>query len=144
MDKTALNEAIAAAEAVDGSKYTEESYAALTKALEAAKAVAADADATEEEVAQAAEALTAAQKALVEVSNENPNEKPDDNQKPDDTQKPSGDNNGNTSEDPNKGPMDNPSTGDNGVAAWALTAALSGMGIAGIVISEKRKKANAR
>ena len=40
--------------------------------------------------------------------------------------------------------MDNPSTGDNGVAAWALTAALSGMGIAGIVISEKRKKANAR
>lgn len=144
VDKTALNEAIAAAEAVDGSKYTEESYAALTKALEAAKAVAADADATEEEVAQAAEALTAAQKALVEVSNENPNEKPDDNQKPDDTQKPSGDNNGNTSEDPNKGPMDNPSTGDNGVAAWALTAALSGMGIAGIVISEKRKKANAR
>ena len=143
-DKTALNEAIADAEAIDGSKYTAESYAALTKALEAAKAVAADADATEEEVAQAAEALTAAQKALVEVSNENPNEKPDDNQKPDDTQKPSGDNNGNTSEDPNKGPMDNPSTGDNGVAAWALTAALSGMGIAGIVISEKRKKANAR
>ena len=39
VDKSGLESAVAGAEALDGSKYTEDSYAAVTAALEAAKAV---------------------------------------------------------------------------------------------------------
>ena len=59
-----LEKAIEAAEAVDASRYTEESYAALVEALEAALAVLADADATQEEVNAATKAVNAAIAAL--------------------------------------------------------------------------------
>ena len=60
VDKTALNEAIAKAEATDTTGKTEESVAALTAAIEAAKAVAADDAATEEQVADAIAKIEAA------------------------------------------------------------------------------------
>ena len=63
-DKTKLNEAITAAEALDGKDYTTNSWNALTSALETAKTVAADESATQEEVDNAANALNSAVSAL--------------------------------------------------------------------------------
>ena len=66
MDKTALQLAVNAAKAWIEADYTEESWAALEKALAAAEAVLADADATQEEINAAVEALKDAIDALDE------------------------------------------------------------------------------
>ena len=66
-DTAALEAAVAEAEALDGSKYTEDSYAAVTAALEAAKAVLSNENATQEEVDGALAALNAAVEGLVEA-----------------------------------------------------------------------------
>lgn len=57
VDKTALAIAVEAAESLDSANYTEESYAALVEALEAALAVLADEEARQEEVDAATTAL---------------------------------------------------------------------------------------
>jgi len=66
LDYTALDAAIAAAEEImgDESKYTAESWAVFIAAYEAAKAVRADAEATQEDVDAAAAALIDAQASL--------------------------------------------------------------------------------
>ena len=64
IDKSALNEAIAAAEALDGEDYTTNSWNVLASALETAKTIAADESATQEEVDNAANALNGAKAAL--------------------------------------------------------------------------------
>ncbi|MBO5797085.1 MAG: dockerin type I repeat-containing protein, partial [Clostridia bacterium] len=69
VDYAALNAAIAD-EVTDLTPYTEDSAAAYTAALEAAKAVAAKADATQEEVDAAVKALTDAKAALTEKTPE--------------------------------------------------------------------------
>jgi|GEM_PF-611920 len=66
VDKTALNEAVIAAEAVDKSKYTDATVAALEAALASAKAVQAAEDADQAAVDAAAEALQAAINGLEE------------------------------------------------------------------------------
>ena len=63
-DKSALADAISLAEALEGSDYTAESWAALQDALAAAKEVMADENATQDEVNAAAAALQAAIDAL--------------------------------------------------------------------------------
>ena len=63
-DKDALNEAIAAAEALDGEDYTTNSWNVLTSALETAKTVAADDNAAQTEIDDAANALNGAKAAL--------------------------------------------------------------------------------
>jgi hypothetical protein len=64
-DKTALDAAIKAAIPADKKdNYTEDSWAAYEKALETAKTVSADAEATQTKVDSATKALTDAQKAL--------------------------------------------------------------------------------
>ena len=68
VNKEALQAAITAAEAVDTSLYTEESAAVFTEALEAAKTVNADANATQTAVDNALKALTDAQATLVPVA----------------------------------------------------------------------------
>lgn len=65
VDKTALDAAIEAAEALTETDYTEVSWAAVESALDAAQAVYDDEDATQEEVDAATEALTSAVAALV-------------------------------------------------------------------------------
>ena len=64
VDKTALNEAIAKAEALNESEYTKDSYKAVADALAAAKVVADNEDATQEDVDAATKALTDAIDAL--------------------------------------------------------------------------------
>ena len=70
-DKTALNNAIAAAEKLTEDKY-ESGWDAFQAAFDAAKKVAADEDATPAQVADALAALQAARKALVKVDGEKP------------------------------------------------------------------------
>ena len=69
VDKTALQSAITAAEGKDTSKYTDDSVAAMTKALNDAKTVNGNADATQADVDAAAQALNDAVKALKEKEN---------------------------------------------------------------------------
>lgn len=64
-DKSALDSAIASAEAVETDRYTEDSVAALTAALEAAREVRADEEATQDEVDAAAADLLEAMDHLV-------------------------------------------------------------------------------
>lgn len=66
-DKDVLNDWITLAEAKDSSKYSESSYADLTAAIQAAKEVAANPDASQEDVNQAKDELRAAVEALVAV-----------------------------------------------------------------------------
>ncbi|MBR6378188.1 MAG: FIVAR domain-containing protein, partial [Oscillospiraceae bacterium] len=66
VDKTALQAAIEAAEALNQADYTEESWAALAQALAEAKAVNENAEATQEAVDAALEALNNAMDALVQ------------------------------------------------------------------------------
>ena len=68
-DKTALETAIADAEKVEADAYTEDSFKALTDAIEAAKAVNADVDATQPEVDAAVEAINDAIAELKKVVN---------------------------------------------------------------------------
>ena len=67
-DKEALNAAIERAEALDEKAYTAESWAAMQEALNAAKTVAADAQADQDAVDAAEQALTSAIGALEKVS----------------------------------------------------------------------------
>ena len=64
VDKTGLERAIAAAEELKEAANTPETFAAVTEALTAARAVDASADASQEEVDAAADALNAAVSAL--------------------------------------------------------------------------------
>ncbi len=69
-DKTALDAAVAAAEAVEKIKYTDESVAALEAAVAAAKGVQADDKATQAAVDAAAKAVTDAIAALEEKTDQ--------------------------------------------------------------------------
>ena len=66
-DRTALNAAIAKAEALNEADYTADSWAAMQEALTAAKTVAADETADQTAIDAAADALTAAIEALAKV-----------------------------------------------------------------------------
>ena len=67
VDKTALVEAIAAAEALSEGDYTASSWSALGESLAVARAVVADPAATPQEIASATTALTQAQSSLVSL-----------------------------------------------------------------------------
>ena len=70
VDKTALNEAVAAADEIDKTKYTEDSVKAFEEALKAARDVQTREDVTQDEVRKAAEDLRAAIEALAEKSDD--------------------------------------------------------------------------
>ena len=70
-DFTALNDAIKEAEALTADKYTEDSYAKLTAAVETGKTVAANKEATQVDVDSATTAIKDAIAALVKVSKGN-------------------------------------------------------------------------
>ncbi|MBE7006018.1 MAG: hypothetical protein E7424_02575, partial [Ruminococcaceae bacterium] len=70
VNKDALDQAIADAEKIEKDKYTDESVAALEKAVEDAKAVQADDKATQQQVDDAKKAVEAAIEALEEKSDD--------------------------------------------------------------------------
>ena len=92
VDKTALNAQITKAEKINASDYTEESYKVFAEALVAAKEVAANEKATQDEIDAVTERLAAAVGNLKEkpADTEKPGdtEKPADTEKPDNTKKP--------------------------------------------------------
>ncbi|WP_044297918.1 glycoside hydrolase family 97 N-terminal domain-containing protein, partial [Robinsoniella peoriensis] len=71
VDKTALNKAIATAEALKEADYTSESWKVLASAVKAAKDAAADEKATQQEVNDATAAIEAAVEALVKAIDTN-------------------------------------------------------------------------
>ena len=73
VDREALLKAIESAEKADESLYTEETWSVFAKALENAKAVAADENATDEAIENAVKELIAAQNALEEKPEDNKN-----------------------------------------------------------------------
>ena len=92
VDKTALKAQITKAEKINASDYTEESYKVFAEALAAAKEVAANEKATQNEIDAVTERLAAAVGNLKEkpADTEKPGdtEKPADTEKPDNTKKP--------------------------------------------------------
>lgn len=70
VDKTVLQQVIAAAQALNQADYTADSWAAFASALDDAKAVEADAQATQVDVYRATSALRQAMAGLVKASNE--------------------------------------------------------------------------
>ena len=86
VDKTALNAQIAKAEKINASDYTEESYKVFAEALAAAKEVAANEKAAQDEIDAVTERLAAAVGNLKEKPADT--EKPGDTEKPADTEKP--------------------------------------------------------
>ena len=69
-DTTALETAISEAEAIETDKYTEESVSAFTKAIENARALLDNMDATQDEVDNAVKAIEDAKNALAEKPDE--------------------------------------------------------------------------
>lgn len=144
VDKTALEKALADAEAIKKGNYTDESWNALQKAIETAKAALEDEKATQDEVDAQVEALTTAVKALKEKPEqgkpdpEDPN-KPNQPSKPN---KPNGDSgNTNGTQKPNKpdaGKGDTPKTGDTAQPFVYVMGMLVAVGTCVLIF--KRKK----
>ncbi len=154
VDKSELDEAIKAAEKLDSSKYTKESWGAFEKALADAKAVLAKEDATQEEVNQALDALTKAKAQLAPVKDEgntgDEGDKPTPPEKPEVPEKPE------TPENtPDKGneeslenPKENTETSDDvntgaAVQTAGLVTALA-LGGAAMVYAERKRRLNQR
>lgn len=127
-DTAALADAIAAAEALDASLYTEDSYAAVAEALEAAKTVLNDTTATQAEVDSAEKALRDAIAELVKISADTGTEE---------TKEPTEA----TTAKPNDDNGDNSQTGD-GSMIWVVLAVcvLSAVGVVILLIKMKPKK----
>ena len=147
-DKTDLNAAIEEAKKLVKDDYTSESWTAFADALAAAEAVAADDTAPESEVAQAVADLAKAKAELV-LAEETPaptekpdaTEKPEATEKPDATQKPDATHKPEATTAPNatEKPSENPTTGSNSPLFYGVLAVLSGLGLAGVIYTEKKK-----
>ena len=87
VDKTALNAQIAKAEKINASDYTEESYKVFAEALAAAKEVAANEKATQDEIDAVTEKPGDTEKPA-DTEKLGDTEKPDNIKKPADTEKP--------------------------------------------------------
>ena len=88
VDKTALKAALDAADALNPSDYTADGWEVFQKAIEAARAVYADENATQEQVDEAVSAVNAAVAELKKHPVSGGNQKPGEDQKPGDAQKP--------------------------------------------------------
>ncbi|MDU1312995.1 MAG: sialidase domain-containing protein [Clostridium septicum] len=130
-NKDQLEELINKAETIDSKKYTKESIKNLNNALELAKSIINNEDATEKEVRSAENSLEDALKNLVAVNDGNSNNNGNSN---------NGSNNNsgtNSNNKPGKGNNKLPQTG--GVPATAVGLLGSIFATAGIVIFKKRK-----
>ncbi len=147
-EKTELKKAIKAAEKLDSSKYTKESWGAFEKALADAKAVLAKEDATQEEVNQALDALTKAKAQLVPVKDEG--DKPTPPEKTEVPEKPETPEN--TPDKGNEGSLENPkenteTSDDVNTGAAMQTAGLVtalALGGAAMVYAERKRRLNQR
>lgn len=129
-NKDQLEELINKAETIDSKKYTKESIKNLNNALELAKSIINNEDATEKEVRSAENSLEDALKNLVAVNDGNSNNNGNNNG--------SNNNSGtNSNNKPGKGNNKLPQTG--GVPATAVGLLGSIFATAGIVIFKKRK-----
>ena len=138
VDKSALQDSVDAAKALDEGSYTVESWSALADALKVAEAVLADDDATQQQVDAARDALGKAMDALDKKPGVAPDPNPGPDQNPD--QKPD---NGSGQQDGQSGSKGDgwlPETGDAGLIAVAATSlvAVASFG-AGAVMRKKKR-----
>jgi uncharacterized membrane protein len=126
VDKTALEAVIDETKALNPEEYTEESIAALTEVLNAALAILADENATQEDVDAAAAALKAAISALEKKpAQSDPTDPETEPTEPEETTKP--------------GSGDNSQTGDEfNPVVWIAIMALALVGV--VVLFVLRKK----
>lgn len=131
-DKTALNKAIEDASKLVKTDYTETTWTPFASALDAAKAVAAKADATPAEVDAATKALTDAQGALKKASttpgkdDTTPDKKPETNNKP-------------NKADSKKKPAAKQSLSNTGVSIAAVVVVMVALTAAGVTIAIRRR-----
>lgn len=145
VDRSVLNKAIADAEKMDLSKYTDETAQAVVSALNAAKNLSETA--TQEEVNAAAKALNAAMDALKTISSGEGN-KPGGDKKPEEGNKP-GEGTGQPDKDNTKpsenvgkpnGSAGNPKTGDDSnIALWIVLMFAGCGGVAATAFYRKKK-----
>ena len=110
VDKTELEAAIKDAEAIEADKYTQDSYSALTEALDAARTVLADESAAQGQVNEAVESLRAAIENLVEIEPEPGTDEPGTDEPG--TDEPGTDKPGTDKPDPGKTPDNKPGQTD--------------------------------
>ena len=122
VDKSKLQAAYDKYSKYDAKDYTAESWKNFAQALENAKTVLNDGEATQDEVDKALDALNAAEKALVKVKPITPEKPKPEQPKP---------------EKPNK-PNTPVKTGDE-APVLPLTATVAGMGLAIALLLKKRK-----
>ena len=131
-DKTALNKAIEDASKLAKADYTETTWTPFASALDAAKAVAAKADAAQAEVDAATKALTDAQGALKKASttpgkdDTTPDKKPETNNKP-------------NKADSKKKPAAKQPLANTGVNIAAVVVVMVALTAAGVTITIRRR-----
>ena len=145
VDRTALKEAIAKAEAIKKGNYTDDSWNVLQNAIKAAKAILEDKDATQIQVDEQVKALENAIKALkTKPGSGKPD--PENPDKPN-TGKP-GDGSGNgggtvkpdSTGKPNAGSDAAPKTGDTAQPFVYVVGMLAAVGVCALVFRRKRTK----
>ena len=136
-NKDKLKEAIDGAKALDGSKYTEDSYAKITVALSDAERVFNDENVSQDQVDEKTVNLNAALEAKTEKSNDAENPSPD-NKPEDTTNKPSGGQNHTKTDKVNKAVQ----TGDSlHTMTFVLLMSVSAvLLLAGIILKRKYKR----
>lgn len=130
--KEILVNKIKEAEALDSKKYTEKTWKVLEKALETAKEVIADEDATEKEISKAVENLEEAIKGLKEITTNN------------NTGNGSGNNNNNNGSGNNDSTTTKPGNGNNlpqtgGIPATAVGLLGAVIGTLGVTMVKRKK-----
>ena len=150
VDKTILKAALDAADALNPSDYTADGWEVFQKAIEAARAVYADENATQEQVDEAVSAVNAAVAELKKHPVSGGNQKPGEDQKPGDAQKP-GDNssltpgnNNNTNNDKNTNGTQTksaPRTGDEApIVLWLSVALAAFAAVLGSTVMRRTRK----
>ena len=132
-DKAALNSAITEADALKQADYLADSWTAFASALAAAKTVAADTDATAQEITKAVEDLKTAKSALKTV----PQSSSESSQVSSMDSEESSASASSASQESSDS-SDTPKTGDNQVAILMMAAAL--LSIGGILATRRKRK----
>ena len=136
-DTTALETTITEAEAVETDKYTDETVSALTKAIENAKTVLENIDATQDEVDSAVKAIEDAKNALVE--------KPDEPSTDNSSDPSNSSDNNNQSQSPNTPatpPTAAPTTATPKVTTPVVTTVAKPAKVKNVKVTAKKKKLN--
>ena len=147
-DITALKEILVEAEAIDTGIYTDETVSALTKAIENAKAVLENLDATQDEVDKAVQAINDAKTALAEKPDEPSSSDPSDSSNSTDNSSDPSNSSGNNNQSQSPNTPATPSTSAPTTATPkpttppTVTTAAKPAKVKNVKVTAKKKKLN--